>query len=163
MNRAIEVLCIVISTTVLSAAYITGGYITAAMVIVFIGAGWLVAELYKWIPVTFLGLLFSSLAAGAGILLDLQIWLVFLGAAAGLAAWDLTRFNQHLQLAADTDDVRDLEKRHLGWLGGTLFIGLLLAGGSIVAQAQLPFGWIMIFAILGVLGLVRFVAWVSRS
>ena len=163
MSRTFGIISIVTSTAALSAAYLFGGYIAAAIVIVLLGAAWLVAALYRWFPASVFGLLFSSLAAGAGILLGLNIWLIFAGAAAGLAAWDLTRLDRQMQLAADTDDVRSLEIRHLGWLGGTLFFGLLLAGGSQLAQAQLSFGWIMIFAILGVLGLVRFVAWVSRD
>lgn len=163
MSRVFEVLCIVFSTAALSAGYLSGGYAPAAIMIIFLGAGWLVAALYRWIPASVIGLLISSLAAGAGIMLDLQAGLLFSGAAAGLAAWDLSRFNRHMQLAADTDDVSNLEKRHLGWLGGTLFLGLLLAAGSLLAQVQLSFGWVMIIAILGVLGLVRFVGWVSRD
>lgn len=163
MSRLLGILSILTSTAALSAAYLLEGYLAAGLVIILLGAAWSLAAFFKRIRAASPGMLISALAAGAGVLLGMQFWLVLTGALAGLIAWDLANFSERLQLAAPVDDARGLEKRHLVWLGGTASLGLLLAAISSLVQMQIPFGWTLLLAVIGVLGLVRFVAWAARG
>lgn len=105
-------------------------------------------------------------AAAAGLMLEAPAGLKILliaGALGGLLAWDLAGLNRRLKLAAASDDLSAIRRRHLAWLGLAAGTGLLLASGAMLIPVQVSFGWIVVLALVVILGMAKLVSWLHQG
>jgi hypothetical protein len=80
----------------------------------------------------------ATLLAVLGLLAGAPAWLMWLAAAAALAAWDLALFTRRPAAPPDPGE-RRLELAHLKWLAAGLAPGLLLPLALGRVELQLPF------------------------
>jgi hypothetical protein len=88
---------------------------------------------------------------------------MFLGALGGLLGWDLSDFARRLRYAAPTDNVSDMERRHLARVGMVALLGGALAYLSTVLQVRrLAFEVAVALSLLTAFGLARLVMRLRR-
>lgn len=75
-----------------------------------------------------------------GGLLDLIPYLLFIAILGALGAWDLFRFQKRIEHSPKSEEILQIEKRHIILLGLTLAIGGALAGVLGTVRMQLSFG-----------------------
>jgi len=112
------------------------------------------------------GLLVTAAAAAAVLMLEAPAGvriILIAGALGGLVAWDLAGLSRRLRLAAASDDVSAIRRRHLVWLGLTAGAGLLLTGGAMLIPLHFSFGWTVVLTLVAILGMARLVSWLFRG
>lgn len=132
-------------------------------VLLALGALWLFAGWKRWTwfsPVAFVLLV---VLAGFGLWIELSPGWMIAGAIGGLLAWDLTEFIRRMDGAFATDDLRGMQRRHLARLTIVALIGLLLASISMLVRLEFTLEWMMLLALVGVLGVTQLVAWLRRG
>ncbi len=111
----------------------------------------------KW-PVGFLSylaLVFSVGLAAAGLLTGATpVWMLP-GAAFALASWDVVLWNRTSADNSLTTRLTLFESKHYQSLALALGLGLLAAAGGRFLRFQIPFGWMVILAILALFSLER--------
>ncbi|HSG44367.1 MAG TPA: hypothetical protein VLA72_14555, partial [Anaerolineales bacterium] len=121
------VISMVLSTVSLAYAYWQAGLTDPARWIVLIGIVWLLSHWRRLYWVSSLMLFLAVTAAGYGVWSEFPTIWMLLGALGALLGWDLSDFLQRLRFAAPTDDIDDLERRHLARVGVVAVIGAVLA------------------------------------
>ncbi len=132
----------------LTAAYIAAGYwvilpAVAAMVIFWIA----IRKTQSFWSASSLLAVYVVLAI-AGILLKAPVVLIVPGCIAALAAWDLMDLKASTAGAAPAGGSRVLAQRRLQALGTASGVSLLLATASLVFRIHLPFGVLVLLALL---------------
>jgi hypothetical protein len=113
-----------------------------------------------------LALVISAVAAAAGLMLEMPSGLRITLIAAvlgGLLAWDLTGLNRRLRLAAASDDLSTIRRRHLAWLGLAVGTGLLLSIAAMLIPLHFSFAWTAILALAAILGMAQLVSRLLRG
>jgi hypothetical protein len=152
------VISIFIGTGSLAYGYSQEGYSNPARWIVLIGIVWLLAHWRKLYWFSSVALFLAIIAAGIGIWREFPAVWMLLGALGGLLGWDLSDFAQRLRFASPTDDIRDMERRHLARVGVVAALGGGLAYLSVVIQIRrLAFEPAVGLILLAALGLTRLV------
>jgi len=128
-----------------------------------LGAVWLFAGWKRWTWFSTFAILLMVALAGFGLWIALSPGWMIAGALGGLLAWDLSDFMRRLQFVHFTDDKRGLERRHLIRVTIVALIGVLLASISIMVRLEFTVEWMMLLALVGVLGVTQLVAWLRRS
>ena len=107
-----------------------------------------------WVPPVFLCGMISAAAAGA--LVGAPAFLLILGAALALAAWDLACFDRFLRRSGSLHAVNDLQKNHARSLVLAVGLGLGCAGGGLALSLRIPFAVMLLLVVadLVCLGLV---------
>lgn len=162
--KHIAPISIVVATFVLALNYVTAGQWILALTILALGLLWLLSEERNWTRFTALALvLFISLAAW-GIRLELApIWMV-LSITATLMAWDLARFSQRLwRTQPSRADLLSLQQTHFRRLLMAAGSGLFLAGGTLVIEIGLTFGWALCLGLLMAISLSWVVGFIKRT
>ena len=158
MTLVALVLSIITGIVSLVYGYSQEGFTRPALWIVLLGITWILAQwrrLYWFSSVAFL---LMVIAAGFGVWQDFPLVWMFLGALGGLLGWDLSDFARRLRYAAPTDNVEDMEKRHLARAGIIAAFGIGLAYLSAVIQVRrLAFEVAVGLILLAALGLTRLV------
>jgi hypothetical protein len=85
------------------------------------------------------------------------------GALGGLLAWDLSDFMRRLRYAHMSDDKRALERRHLTRVTIVALIGMSLASVAMLVRLEFTLEWMMLLALVAVLGVTQLVAWLRRG
>ena len=124
---------------------------------------WLVALLRRWNWFSSIGLLAPVAAAGFGLWIGLAAGWALAAVLGALLAWDLTDLRARLHVAAPSDDLRPLERGHLGRLGLILLVGMLLASVAMIAQLRFSFEWGVLLALAGALGVTQLIGWLRRG
>jgi hypothetical protein len=88
-----------------------------------------------------------------GALLGLQLYFLLPAVLAALAAWDLARFQQRIKETQSTENVQEIEKRHLRLLALVLGNGGILASIVLTTRLQIGFG---VTLVLGVILIISF-------
>jgi hypothetical protein len=145
---------LVIAGAALTAAYAVLGFWSWAVAMAVLALLWLVG---LWRSQPFLrGLgtwgLLAGLVVGAGS--GLPVLLLLLAALGFLAAWDLTRLVERMQLVRDPAVALMYAGQHLKVLGLVLAAGLVLGLAAFNVELQIRFGWLVGLVVL-VLILVR--------
>lgn len=83
-----------------------------------------------------------------GGLLDLITYFLFIAMVGALGVWDLARFQSRIAHAPDSEDILQIEKRHLSLLGLTLLITAILATAMLTVQVQISFGLALTFGVI---------------
>ena len=151
--------CSLLGTGSLALVYQLGGQAVLALGLLGFGLFWALAQWRGWDWFSSLGLAGTAAAAAGGVWLGLPAGWMVAAAVAGLLGWDLAGFRQRLALAASTDDLPALTRRHLLSVGLTASIGLALAAAALLVDLRIPLGWTMLLALLAVLGVARLVSW----
>ncbi|HOT93390.1 MAG TPA: hypothetical protein PLJ78_17315 [Anaerolineae bacterium] len=134
-----------------------------ALFFVALGLLWLVAQRYKWLPAASLGLLGVTIGAVLGTWYGVKSGWLLVSVTAGLAAWDLHHFIQHLQTSENPENVRALERAHVWRLGGVVGVGLLLGTLALTIRLTLRFGVILILMWLAFFGLSRLIHYLRQE
>jgi len=149
---------ILVGTSSLAYGFWQEGHPDPARWIVLIGIVWLLSHWRKLYWFSSVALLLAIVAAGYGVWSEFPTVWMLLGALGALLGWDLSDFAQRLRFAAPTDDVKDMEKRHLGRVAVVAVLGGALAALSVVIQVRrLAFEVAVGLILLAALGLTRLV------
>jgi hypothetical protein len=103
----------------------------------------------KWSVAVFVGMV--GLAA-AGVYMGAATILVVLGATSALASWDLASWEDFVAGGLPAEAITRLEWRHYAYLALALGAGLLAVILGRLVRVQLPFGVLLILAVLVFLG-----------
>ncbi len=163
MSYFVFVVSVLMGIGSLSFAYAGAGFDSLARGLLVFGALWLFAGRRRWTWYASIALLVLVALAGYGLWIELSPGWMVSGALGGLLAWDLTDFMRRLRFAAETDDLRTLERRHLTRLTIVTFMGVSLASIAMLVRLEFTFEWIMLLALVAALGVTQLVAWLRRS
>lgn len=147
----------------LAYAYAGIGFDGLVRVLLVLGVLWLVAGWKRWIWFSTIAILFLVVLAGFGLWIALSPGWMIAGALGGLLAWDLSDFMRRLQFVHITDDKRGLERRHLTRVTIIAIIGVLLASIAMLVRLEFTLEWMMLLALVVVLGITQLVTWLRRG
>jgi hypothetical protein len=156
-------ICILVGMLPLAAGYIQSNLAPVAAGCLMVGLVWLLSQWRGWVWVASLGIFVFITAAGMGVWIGLSPILMAFSVLGSLMAWDLAGFSQRLRGAAPEDNLRRLEKEHLlrsASLGGAGLVLILLA---LFIHVRISFGWMILLALAGVMGLVQLVNRLRRG
>jgi hypothetical protein len=152
------VISIMVSTLSLAYGYWQEGYSDPARWITLIGVVWLLAHWRKLYWFSSVSLILAIIASGFGVWNEFPTVWMLLGALGGLLGWDLSDFARRLWYAAPTDDIPDMERRHLTRAGIVAALGGGLALLSLFIHVRrLAFEVAVGLILLAALGLTRLV------
>jgi hypothetical protein len=157
------ILSILIGTGCLAWGYAQVGLSYLDPWILVFGALWIVAAWRRWTWFSYLGLVFSFLAAALGLwFLDFPPGWMFAGAICGLVAWDLAYFQFRQRFAANEAERRAVEARHLLRVAVVGLFGFALASIAMAVKFQFNFEWAVVLAIVAALGLTQILSWFRK-
>ena len=128
-----------------------------------LGAFWLYAGWKGWAWASSGGVLLLVALAGYGLWLELSTGWMIAGALGGLLAWDLSEFMRRIEFAPDAEDLPGMQIRHVARLTLVAILGLLLASIAMLIRVEFTLEWMMLLALVAVLGLTQLVAWLRRD
>lgn len=131
--------------------------------LLFLGVFWLYAVWKGWVWASTGGVLLLVTLAGFGLWIELSTGWMIAGALGGLLAWDLSEFMRRIEFAPDAEDLPGMERRHVARLTLVAFLGLLLASIAMLVRVEFTFEWMMLLALVAVLGLTQLVAWLRKD
>jgi hypothetical protein len=152
------VLSIIIGTGSLAYGYWQAGFSDPARWIALLGVVWLLAHWRRAYWFSSIALLLIVSAAAFGVWHEFPLVWMLLGALGGLLGWDLSDFARRLRYAAPTDDVKEMERSHLGRVAIVAVLGLGLAYLSVIVHVKrLAFEAAVGLILLAALGVTRLV------
>ena len=163
MSFAAFVLSVLMGAGSLSFVYAGAGIDKIALGLLLLGVLWLYAGWKRWIWYSTGAFLLLVALAGYGLWIELSPGWLISGSIGGLLAWDLTGFLLRLDGAFETDDLRGMQRRHLARLTIVALVGLLLASISMLVRVEFTLEWMILLALVGVLGITQLVAWLRRG
>jgi hypothetical protein len=114
---------------------------------------WLLAALERSGSFSWVAMILSVGVAAGGLFASVPFLPMLLAATFALAGWDTVLFTNTLTPDLPAGSIRRLEQRHYRSLIPALGLGLLAAVASPAIRLQIPFGWMLLLAILALLGL----------
>jgi hypothetical protein len=144
---------IVLATLVLALGCAMGAFWGGAVIVMLLGALWLLGWRRGWTWTNTLALVGNVIMAALGVWLRIAPLVLLLGVVAALAAWDLFSFAARLRRTPQVIGEASLVRAHLRRLGMVLGAGLLLGALSLTVRFGLSFGWALGLALLVGLGL----------
>jgi hypothetical protein len=154
---------IVMSTAALALGYWIAGLRLAAVLVVAVGAAWILGLWLGHTWVSSAGLLLFSGASAAGVLFDAGIGWMLAGLALALAAWDLGSFVHRVRSADRSTGTADLERKHLTQLSVVILLGIALAILALAARVRMGFALALLLGLLAVIGLSRAFEFLRRE
>lgn len=140
-------------TACLAAGYAAAGKWIALPGVLLVLAAWLLAALGRSGSFSWVALMLSVGLAVGGLFASVPFLLMVLAATFALAGWDIVFFNNTLAPDLPAGSIRRLEERHYRSLIAALGLGLLAAAAGPAIRLQIPFGWMILLAILALLSL----------
>jgi len=147
----------------LAFAYDGAGFDLLVQGLLAFGAFWLYAGWRRWAWASSIGILLLVALAGYGLWIEFSPGWMIAGALGGLMAWDLAEFMRRLDVAPKSENLRDLQLRHITRLTLVAIVGVLLASISILVRLEFTFEWGVVLTLVAVLGVTQLVAWLRRS
>jgi len=163
MNFFAFVISVLMGVGSLAYVYSGTGFDQLVRGLLILGALWLYAGRKRWTWFSTIALLLSVALAGYGLWVGLSPGWMVAGAIGALLAWDLTEFMRRMDGAFETDDLPGMQRRHLARLTVVALIGLLLASISMLVRLEFTLEWMMLLALVAVLGVTQLVAWLRRE
>lgn len=162
IRKVLIISCLLITLGSLSAGFGLGGQwlgagITLVPVLVLFFSPKISAA---WVPSLCLGSLVVLAADGA--FQGASPFLMILGAAAGLASWDLLNLQHSIDSSSTPDTLGKLERRHIRALGMALVVGLSLAGIGQLFTLKLPFLALLLLVVIDLFSLYRVSQYVEK-
>ncbi len=143
--------------------YYNGSYTKVAFAILGLGLiwGWAIWHRWRWFPA--IGLTATTLAAAAGLWINLPFGWMLVGGVGGLMAYDLSSFNNRLRFAAPGEDSKRLERTNLARLGLLIMMTLILSSIAMSWQSEFSFEWAIFLGLASVWGVSLLVRWMIRN
>ena len=163
MSLFVFIFSVLMGAGSLAYAYNGAGFVMLARYILVIGVLWLYAGWKRWTWFSAIALLLCVALAAFGLWINLSPGWMISGALGGLLAWDLTEFMRRLRFAAWTDNLRDLERRHLARVAIVAMIGAGLASIPMLVRLEFSFEWVVLLTLVAALGVTQLVAWLRRN
>ena len=163
MNFFAFVISVLMGVGSLAYVYSGTGFDQLVRGLLILGVLWLYAGRKRWTWFSTIALLLSVALAGYGLWIGLSPGWMIAGAIGALLAWDLTEFMRRMDGAFETDDLPGMQRRHLARLTVVALIGLLLASISMLIRLEFTLEWMMLLALVAVLGVTQLVAWLRRG
>jgi hypothetical protein len=159
LTRTLTLVCAGASLASLAVASLLGGTLFPAVLLPFLGLVWVIGLIRRWTWAAPAGLcaVFGCAAWGGFQQHPLVPGLV--AALLALAVYDLAAFEGRLRLASEQDDLRDLERGHLGRLLLTLAAGALLLLPAFALRVEFKFELAIAAILAAVWGLGRVAGW----
>jgi hypothetical protein len=127
------------------------------------GVVWLIAAWRRSRWFSYVGVGFSFLVAALGLwFLSFPPGWMFAGAICALVAWDLTYFRYRLRFAADDEEKRLIELRHLTVIAGLALLGFLLASMAMTFTLRFNLEWAVLLVLVSALSLMQIIRWFRR-
>ena len=146
----------------LAYAYSSTGFDGLVRGLLVLGLLWLFAGWKRWTWFSIIAILLTVALAGFGLWIELSPGWLIAGALGGLLAWDLSDFMRRLRFAHAMDDKRTLERRHLTRLTIVAVVGMSLASIAMLVRLEFTFEWLVLLALVGVLGITQLVSWLRK-
>lgn len=157
------VISVLMGVSSLSFVYAGAGFDQLVRGLLLLGVLWLFAGWKRWTWLSTIAILLMVALAGFGLWIGLSPGWMIAGALGGLLAWDLSDFMRRLQFVHITDDKHGLERRHLIRVTIVALVGVLLASIAVLVRLEFSLEWMMLLALVGVLGVTQLVAWLRRG
>ncbi len=148
---------ILVAVAAFAIAYAQIGVLLAALGIIGVGALWLAAQQRDPGPISSLFMDLLILSGAIAFLLNGPGWLLLIGTVAALGGWDLANFYQRLRTVDRIDEKSGLGREHLKRLGFVEALGFLIGLLGLTTRMQLSFWWVVLLAILAMIGLTRLI------
>lgn len=158
-----ETICILAGMLPLAAGYFQFDLPLVAIGCLVIGLLWLLSQWRRLDWAASLGMLIFTGASALGVWVGLSPFLLAISVLGSLLAWDLADFSRRLRRAAPEDNLRLLEKQHLMRLAGVGGLSLALTLAALIVHLQISFGWLLLLAIVAILGLLQLVKRLRQS
>jgi hypothetical protein len=142
---------------------VLGGLWFAVLPVLVVGGTWMAGMGRGWSWISSLGLVFSAIAAAAGLLVGLGAGWMLAGLVAALAAWDLHHFSHTLEEIPRVEGMRSLERRHLQRLLIAVGLGVLLTVAALEIDVTFSFGLVLLLGLVAILGLSQAVAFLRSE
>lgn len=148
LGSVIQIFCVVISIACLCLAFIAAGYWWILLAIPAMLLFWI--ALKTWSATRTGSGLFAIylILAMLGMLLKAQMPTLLIGSISALVAWDLNDLREDIAHQARTDAMVALERRRLQMLAVTAAISLILTLVVSSIRLHIPFGIIVLLALL---------------
>ena len=140
-----------------------GGYPDIAFIILGLGLLWGISMWRRWRWFSGIGLAALTLAAAAGLWLNLPFGWMVTGCVGGLLVYDLSVFIDRLRYAAPGEDTGHLERTHLARLGLLLVLTLTFASIAMLWQSAFSFEWAIFLGLASVWGVSLLVRRMIRN
>ncbi len=143
----------------LALAYVIAGYWQGLLAIPVTLLAWMLAQKWSafWAASSALTIYLS--VSVIGILLRVPVLLLIPGCLAAIAWWDLAEFDESLVGEAPAKARALLEKQRLQSLGLMVGTSLVLEAVGLWLRLQLPFGVVMLLALLSIGGILYSAQW----
>ena len=153
------ILSVVIGFGALTWGFMDAGWFFLVRWVLLLGVFWLVSIWQNWKWFAPIGLILTILIAAFGLWFNLSLGWMIVGALGALLAWDLNDFRVRLKLISAREDNQGLERRHIARLTVYLVVTLVVISLAMVIQLRFTFEWVMLLALVAVLGFMQLVAW----
>lgn len=155
MMRNLQATFIGLTTVAVCLAYGTDHFENAALIVLFLGAFWIMGYYKGWICLGSMMFLVFVGFCTVGLYLNLSREWLFLGLIGALCAFDANRFDQRKAIVGIVKRKHDLEKRHLLRLMTVILLCLVLGIIAASIRIKIEFVWVLTLGLLVVLCLSR--------
>jgi hypothetical protein len=143
--------------------FYNGGYPDIGFAILGVGLLWGLSIWRRWRWFSAIGLAATTLAAAAGLWINLPFGWMLVGGVGGLLAYDLSAFINRLRFAAPGEDSKRLERTHLARLGLLILLTLIFSSIAMNWQSEFSFEWAIFLGLASVWGVSLLVRWMIRN
>lgn len=143
--------------------YVQAGFEPAARWILIMGLVWFFSQWRHWAWFSSLALFVFVFFSAFGLVFGFEFNWMLAGSVFALFAWDMADFRNRLRFAAEDDDSRTLERRHLGRLTVLTMGGLLLVTLALLIQVKFTFEWGVLLVVMVLFGLIQLISWFRRQ
>jgi hypothetical protein len=143
--------------------YVQAGFEPASRWILIIGIFWLFSQWRHWSWFSSLVLFAFVGFAAFGLILGFDFGWMLAGSVFALFAWDMTDFRRRLRFAAEDDDSKGMERRHLARLTLLVIGALMLVTAALFIQVKFTFEWGVLLVVVVLFGLIQLIGWFRRQ
>jgi hypothetical protein len=157
------ILCLLLTVSCLGFGYLSAGYWQVLVAVVFLAILWVFVRKRSRFWAAAILLLGSAMLAARGMLINISPLLMVIACTAGLVSWDLYLFNGEVSKNSLPHAEAFLARNHMRALAMAAMAGLLLALAGVFIRFELPFGSLVLLALMVVGGLLYSVQYLNRS
>lgn len=161
--RRLALLSVFLACGLFSLGYTLQGYWYISVIFISLAAVWIIAaaRTWDWVPSGLFALF--TISAGAGFYFSVEFHWLILGLLFALFAWDLQALSRRYDRAGLIIDESKSTFRHIRRLIIFEVLGLVLAIIAISSRIRMGFGWLVLLALIAVLGLSYGISYMMRK
>lgn len=143
--------------------FYNGGYLNFAFAILGVGIlwGWSIWRRWNWF--SGIGLIAFTVAAAAGLWLNLFFGWMLIGGVCGLLVYDLSAFVNRIRYSVPGEDTQRLKRSHLTRLGLLVVLIVIFSSVAMLWQSAFSFEGAIFLGLAGVWGVSILVRWMIRN